>query len=80
MDIKILGMGCPKCKRLEQITREVTTEMGIDATFTKVTDIDDIMAYEIAATPGLVVDGQVLSYGRLPSKAEIESLLSGALG
>ena len=80
MEIKILGMGCPKCKRLEQITREAVTELGIDATFTKVTDIDDIMAFDVPATPGLVVDGQVLSYGRLPSKAEIESLLRGTVG
>lgn len=79
MEIKILGKGCPKCKRLEEVTREVVAEMGLDATFTKVTEIDEIMAYDIAATPGLVVNEEVLSSGRLPSKAEIHSLVSEAI-
>ena len=79
MEVKILGKGCPKCKRLEEVTREALVEMGLEATVTKITDIDDIMAYDIVATPGLVVEEKVLSSGRLPSKDEVKSLISAAI-
>jgi len=79
MEIKILGTGCPKCKRLEEVAREVATEMGLQATFTKVTDVQDIMAYDIVATPGLVVNEKVLVAGRLPSKDEVRKLLEQAI-
>jgi small redox-active disulfide protein 2 len=77
MDIKILGMGCPKCKRLEKIAREVAADTGIDATFTKVQDMDAIMAYGVAMTPALVVDDDIKCSGRLPSKKEIAGWLVG---
>jgi len=79
MEVKILGTGCPKCKRLEHVTREALAEMGLDASVTKVTELDEIMAYDIAATPGLVVNEKVVSSGRLPSKAEIQLLVSEAI-
>jgi small redox-active disulfide protein 2 len=71
MEIKILGTGCPKCKRLEQLVRESVAEAGVDATITKVTDMDGIMSYPITSTPGLVIDEEVKSSGRLPRKKEI---------
>jgi small redox-active disulfide protein 2 len=71
MEIKILGTGCPKCKRLEQLVREAVAEAGVDATITKVTDMDGIMSYPITSTPGLVIDEEVKSSGRLPRKKEI---------
>lgn len=71
MEIKILGIGCPKCKRLEQLAREAAAEAGINATFIKVTEMNEIMTYPITSTPALVVDGVVKSSGRLPSKEEI---------
>lgn len=71
MEIKILGTGCPKCKRLEQIAREAAAEAGIEATFVKVTEVNEIMTYPITSTPGLVVNGEVKSSGRLPSKEEV---------
>ena len=79
MDVKILGTGCPNCKRLEKVAREALAEMGVEATVTKVTDMMDILSYNIPATPGLVVDGKVVSYGRVPTKAETTSLLATAL-
>ena len=71
MDIKILGGGCAKCERLEALTREVVEEMGLQATFTKVKDMNEIMAYDVMTTPALVVDEKVLSYGRIPGRDEI---------
>lgn len=71
MDVKILGTGCPNCQRLEKIAKEVVAEMGTEATFTKVTDMRQIMTYDIIATPGLVINGKVVSSGRIPTKAEV---------
>lgn len=75
MNIKILGTGCPKCKTLEKLTREVVEQNGIDATITKVEDIVEIMRYGIMATPALVVDEKVEIKGRVPSLDEIRKVL-----
>jgi small redox-active disulfide protein 2 len=75
MDIKILGSGCPNCKRLEALTHEVAGELGIEATFTKVTNPAEIMAYDITSTPALVIDETVVSSGRVPRKDEIAGWL-----
>ncbi len=75
LNIKILGGGCANCKRLEMLTREVVNELGIEAEFIKVTDHNEIMQYPILSTPALVVDEQVLSSGRIPSKPEITEWL-----
>jgi len=71
MEIKILGTGCPKCKRLEQIAREAAQEAGVEATILHVTKMDEIMAYPIMSTPGLVINEVLKSSGRLPRKEEI---------
>jgi small redox-active disulfide protein 2 len=79
MDVKILGTGCPNCKRLEKLARDVLAEMGIAATLTKVTNMADILAYDILGTPGLVIDGRVVSSGRIPSRAEVTTWVANAL-
>jgi small redox-active disulfide protein 2 len=79
MKVKVLGTGCPNCKRLEKATREALEEMGVEATLTKVTDMVDILSYNIPATPGLVIDGKVVSYGRIPPKDELTSMIATAL-
>lgn len=71
MLIKILGTGCAKCQRLEQLTREVVTELGADAQFEHVRDMASIMAYPVMSTPALVIDEEVMVFGRMPSKEEI---------
>ncbi|HLN75373.1 MAG: thioredoxin family protein [Methylococcaceae bacterium] len=76
MEIKILGTGCPKCKTLEKLTREVVEKNGIDATVTKVEDIYQIMKYGVMTTPALVVDEKVEIKGRIPSSEEIKQLLT----
>ena len=75
MLIKILGSGCAKCQRLEQLTREAATELGIDAQFDHVLEMDKIMAYPIMTTPALVIDETVKVSGRMPSKDEISGWL-----
>ncbi len=77
MEIKILGTGCPKCKTLEKMTREIVEERSIDAQISKEEDIMNIMAYGVMSTPGLVVDGKVVISGRLPSKEEILKFIAG---
>jgi len=69
--IEVLGTGCSNCIRLEKNTREAIAMAGIEAEITKVTDYGDIMSYGIMSTPGLVIDGKVVSYGRVPSAADI---------
>jgi small redox-active disulfide protein 2 len=71
--IRILGSGCPDCKELEEITRQVAESMGIEVELENVTDNDQIMEYPILSTPGLVVQGELVSYGRIPEKYEIET-------
>ena len=75
MEVKILGTGCSKCKSLEEITRKVVKDNGIDANITKVEDIVEIMKYNIMTTPALVIDGKVVIKGRVPSADEIKLLL-----
>lgn len=78
MLIKILGTGCAKCQRLEQLAREVVAEQGIDASFEHVRDMKEIMAYPITSTPALVIDEEVAVFGRMPSKEEIAGWLKQA--
>jgi small redox-active disulfide protein 2 len=76
MEIKILGTGCPKCKALEKVTRDVVAANGIVANVTKVEDIMEIMKYGVMTTPALVVDGVVVMKGHVPSKEEVKQLLT----
>jgi small redox-active disulfide protein 2 len=78
MLIKILGTGCAKCQRLEQLTREVVAELGIDAQFEHVRDMPAIMAYPVMSTPALVIDEEVMVFGRMPSKEEIAGWVKAA--
>ncbi len=79
MKIKILGTGCAKCNQVEQTAREVVKELGIDATIEEVKDIKKIMEYNVLITPGLVVNEEVVSSGRIPSKAEMTQLIINVL-
>lgn len=75
MEIKILGPGCPKCKTLDQLTREVVEKNGIQARVTKVEDIMEIMKYGVLSTPALVIDEKVVLKGRIPSAEELRQLI-----
>jgi small redox-active disulfide protein 2 len=76
MKIEILGTGCPKCKKLYELTSEAVNESGIQAEVVKVEKITDIMNYGVMMTPALVVDGVVKTVGKIPSKAEIADLIT----
>jgi small redox-active disulfide protein 2 len=73
--IQILGPGCPNCRRLAQLAEEVAFELGLDCRVEKITDIIQITGFGLLATPGLVVDGQLMVSGRVPSRAELRELL-----
>ena len=80
MDIKILGGGCARCERLEKLVRETADELGVNATFTKVKEMNAIMAYDVMSTPALVIDEQVKSSGRIPRNEEIAEWIRAAQG
>jgi len=75
MTIQILGPGCPNCQNLEKNAREAVKRLGIDATFEKVTDSDQIVEMGVMRTPGFAVDGEVQKYGKVFSTEEIEEAL-----
>ncbi len=74
--IKILGTGCPKCKRMTSVVQGVISENNIDATIEKIEDIMEIMKFNIMITPALVIDGVITIKGRVPSKDEVLALLN----
>ncbi len=75
MDVKILGPGCPKCEQLAQNTQDAIKELGVAASFEKVTDIKTISSYGVMMTPALVVDGQVKSVGKVLKPGDIKKFL-----
>ncbi|MDO9055963.1 MAG: thioredoxin family protein [Sulfuricurvum sp.] len=75
MKIEILGTGCTKCKALEEATKQAVALSGKFAQIEKVEDIMKIMEYNVISTPGLVIDGKVVSTGKLLSVAEIVDLI-----
>jgi small redox-active disulfide protein 2 len=77
--IKVLGSGCPNCKKLEAITRKVIDTLSIEADIEKVTQYDEIMKYDIFSTPGLVINEKVVSSGRIPSESEITTWVTSAI-
>jgi len=76
MDIKILGPGCAKCKKAEQIVREVVAETGSDARIEKITDMMEIASYGVVSTPVIVVNGQVKSSGKIPKAKDIQTWIA----
>lgn len=80
MKIEILGVGCPKCRQLTANTEEALKELNLCAEITKVTDIARITEYGVLMTPALVIDGKVVSYGKVLSKEEIRRLITDQKG
>ncbi len=76
MEIKILGIGCKRCRKAEAIIRETVVESGVDAVVSKVTDVTEIAKYYVGfGTPVVVVEGEIKSVARIPKKEEIKAWL-----
>ena len=75
MKLEILGTGCPKCIKLEELTRKAASELGIEAEISKVKDIKKIMDYGVMMNPALVVDGVVKVVGKVPSLEDIKKYI-----
>ncbi|MCX6761894.1 MAG: thioredoxin family protein [Candidatus Moranbacteria bacterium] len=76
MNIKILGTGCPNCKKLEASIKQALEELKIEAKMEKITDIAEIMSYGVMSLPALVIDGEVKLSGRIPDEEEFKTLFS----
>lgn len=79
MEIKVLGPGCKKCQRLFGEAEKAIAQSGQPASLTKVEQVADIAAHGVMVTPALVIDGHVVSAGRIPSAAEIAAMIHTAL-
>lgn len=75
MKIEILGTGCAKCHKLEELVRETVVTQGISADISRVEDIKKIMDYGVMTTPALVVDGKVKAAGKIPTADQIKGWL-----
>lgn len=73
--VKVLGAGCAKCMALEEAVQGALTELNMDTTIEHVTDFTQIAAYGVMTTPALVVDGRVVSYGKVLKKEEVKELI-----
>lgn len=76
MEIKILGPGCPKCKKTEERVREVVAEENAAAKVEKVTDAMEIAGYGVFGTPAVIINGEVKSVGKIPDKEVIKTWLT----
>jgi len=76
MRIEILGMGCPRCKKLYENAQAAVQESNAEAAVIKVGDIQKITEYAVLATPALVIDGEVKAAGRIPAVDEIKKWIS----
>ena len=79
LTIKVLGSGCPNCKKVEAIARQAVAKMSVEAEVIKVTEHAEMMQYNIMATPALVINEKLVSAGRIPSEAQVTSWLAEAL-
>ena len=79
MKIEILGVGCQKCRHLEMLARDVVQELGLsDVAIEKVERLEDIIAFGVFSTPGLVIDGTVVLQGRVPARATLRDMIAKA--
>jgi small redox-active disulfide protein 2 len=76
--VEVLGPGCNNCRRLEAVAREAVAIAGVEAEIRHVTDYTEIVAHGVMSTPGLVIDGKVVSVGRIPSADDIAGWLTTA--
>lgn len=79
LEIKIIGKGCANCIKIENLCKEIVSERGWQAKIEKVTDINEFSKYGVFITPGIVVNGKLLSQGKIPLKSTLEQWLEKEL-
>lgn len=75
MEIKVLGPGCAKCQKTEDVVKEAVAEAGVEAEIKKITDAMEIAAAGVFGTPAVIIDGNVKMVGKVPSKDQVKSWL-----
>lgn len=75
MKIKILGTGCPNCQKLENNVRQAITELKIEVEIEKISDISEIMTYNVMSMPVLIIDEEIVFSGLIPEIEEIKKIL-----
>lgn len=78
MVIKVVGSGCSNCKKLLELTKEAVQSLDVNAEVLYVTDLMEIAKTGIMRTPGLIIDGKIVSYGRVPQLDEIKTFIQNA--
>ena len=78
LNIKVLGPGCANCRKLEEIAREAVASLGVEAEISKVTDMQQIIAYDVLKTPGLVINEKLVSSGRIPTPQTVAEWIRAA--
>ena len=73
MEIKVLGSGCAKCSNTKKLIADVAAELGMAVDIVPVTDLMEITRYDVMSTPGVVIDGEVVSSGKVPTRAEVRA-------
>jgi small redox-active disulfide protein 2 len=73
MEIKVLGSGCAKCSNTKKLIADVAAELGVEVDIEPVTDLMEITRYNVMSTPGVVIDGEVVSSGKVPSRDEVRT-------
>ena len=79
VDIKVLGSGCPNCEKVEAAAKTAVAMLGAEAQISKITDYEEIKSYHVLATPGLSINGKLVSAGRIPSEGEVTTWVADAL-
>jgi len=75
MKIEILGVGCPRCKRLTANAEAALKELGVESGIVKITDIDKITEYGVMMTPALAINGKVMAAGKILSAGDIKKII-----
>lgn len=78
LTIKVLGPGCANCRKLEEVARQAAASLDLKPEIIKVTDMKEIIAYDVLQTPGLVINEKLVSSGRIPTPATIAEWIKAA--
>ncbi|NMF89071.1 thioredoxin family protein [Aromatoleum petrolei] len=79
VNIKVLGPGCANCRKLEEVAREAVASLGVQVEIAKITDMNEIIAYDVLKTPGLVINEKLVSSGRIPTSATVAEWVRAAM-